>query len=115
MYHGKNDQKRKIHALKGSLTLTNCKILLIEYKSQIQTIKFINQPQKTTKSQSSTTRITDRPQKTTKSWTSTTKFTGQTSTTGITYRLQMTTNIGHRLQSLLVIYDRHFVVYVQQL
>ena len=48
LYHGKNDQKRKIHVLKGSSTLTNCKRLLIEYKSQIQTVKFINQPQKTT-------------------------------------------------------------------
>ena len=29
MYRGKIDQKRKVHALKGKLTLKDCKTLLI--------------------------------------------------------------------------------------
>ena len=46
LYCGKNDQKKE-HA--GSLTLTDCKRLVIEYKSQIQTVEFANELQKTTK------------------------------------------------------------------
>ena len=46
LYRGKNDQKKE-HT--GSLTLRDCKKLVIEYKSQIQTIEFTNELQKTTK------------------------------------------------------------------
>ena len=45
-YRGKKWPKKE-HA--GSLTLTDCKRLVIEYKSQIQTIEFTNELQKTTK------------------------------------------------------------------
>ena len=52
---------------------------MIEYKSQIQTVKFTNELQKTTK-------VEHRP-----------KFANT---------LQKTTNVGHRLQSLLIDYKK---------
>ena len=46
MYHGKIVQKRKVHTLKGKLTLTDYNRLLIDYK---KTTKLTDQLQKTIK------------------------------------------------------------------
>ena len=78
-YHGKNDQKRKVHILNGKLTLADYKRLLIDYKSQSWTNKDYKVYWQTTKDYKSRT------------WT--TKFTD---------RQQKTTKVGHGLQSLLI-------------